>query len=173
MFSEEGRVDVAVVGSTVYVRPVGYATQNNSLGLPDFFSAMFQQGCTNVTFDLKECCGMDSSFLGVIAVAAMAHVSGRRKCAVILNASPPISQTLRMIGLLPVVAVPEGAVEPPPDLVMRQVDLVHLPKTERDRVEVIKTLHEELIRLNERNRERFSRFVEMLEAELQGENSVQ
>ena len=166
MLSEEGRIDVAIIGETIYVKPTGYATQNNSLGLPDFFSAMFRQGCTSVTFDLKDCRGVDSTFLGVMAVAAMSNVRGGHKAVVVLNAGPRMTQQLRMVGLLPVVVLKEGPIQTPPDLQVKQVDLVHLPKTERERVEKIKGLHEELIKLNEKNRERFSSFVEMLELEL-------
>ena len=167
MQSEEGHIDIAVIGNNIYVRPIGYATQNNSLGLPDFFTAMFKQGCNSVSFDLKDCCGMDSTFLGVIAVAAMSHAHGRDKAVVVLNATVRARHQLCLIGLTPVIALKGEPTEPPCGLTLKNVDLVHLPKTERERIETIKRLHEELIKLNDRNRQEFARFVEMLEAELQ------
>ena len=83
--NETGRIEVAVLDKNVYIRPIGYATQTISLGVPDFLEAMFRQGCTSVTFDLKACEGMDSTFLGVIAAAAMSRAHGGEKAVVILN----------------------------------------------------------------------------------------
>ncbi len=168
--SEEGQISVAVVGKSVYVRPTGLATQNNSLGLPDFLSTMFRQGCSSVTFDLKDCRGMDSTFLGVIASAAMSRMLPRTKTVVIINASENAERQLRMIGLLPVVAVKREPVKPPDGLELAEVDFVHFPASQRARTRKIKALHEKLIKLNERNRKQFSGFLEMLEAELQQEN---
>lgn len=65
-----------MIERTVYLKPFGFATQQNSLGIPDFVSAMFRAGCNSVSFDLACCRGMDSTFLGVIAYAAMARAAG-------------------------------------------------------------------------------------------------
>lgn len=162
----EGRILVAVVDKTIYVKPIGYATQDNSLGLPDFLRAMFRQGCTSVTFDLDECRAMDSTFLGVVASAAMSGPHGRGKSVLIINANAEAKRELKMIGLLPVVALREDKTEPPPDLELSRIDFVHLPNDERERIERIKELHEELIKLNEQNRQNFGNFIEMLDEEL-------
>ena len=169
--SEEGRIEVAVVGKTVYVKPTGYATQNNSLGLPDFLNAMFRQGCSSVTFDLADCRGMDSTFLGVIASAAMSRIVSKSKAVVVLNADERARWELRLIGLLPAIAMRQEPVELPKKLKLAEVDFVHFPSNARARVKKIKELHEELIKLNERNKKQFAGFVEMLDVELQDENN--
>jgi len=165
--TEEDKVEVAVLGKTVYVRPTGYATQAVSLGLPDFLDAMLQEGCTSVTFDLGQCRAMDSTFMGVIAGAAMARPQARGKLVAIVNAGERTLQQLAFIGLLPVVAVVAGAVEMSQGLRLAQVGTLHWPKTERERILKIKRLHQNLLELNDKNEGRFGPILKMLEAELQ------
>lgn len=160
---------VAVVEKTVYVKPVGFATQRNSLGVPDFLRDMSRQGCVNVAFDLSECVAMDSTFLGVIAAAAMAGGPGSNKAVVILNAKEEAKRELRLIGLMDLVAVREEPCELPADLELAHIDFVHRPKDDLDRIRRIKDLHKRLVRLNERNKETFGSFVDMLEEELRGQ----
>ncbi len=164
--TEQGYIAVAIIGQNVYLKPVGLATQDNSLGIPDFLEAMFRAGCTSVSFDLSECTGMDSTFLGVIAAAAKSapHLPG--KSVVILNADERLVRMLMRVGLLPLVAVHQDEVEPPEDMELRRIDFVHLPRTEVERLETIKRLHQELVELNERNRQVFGSFIDMLNEEL-------
>lgn len=164
---EDGRILVAVFDKTIYIKPMGHATQENCLGLPDFIKAMFRQGCMSVTFDLEDCRAMDSTFLGVVASAAMSSAHGRGKGVLIVNANEQAKHEFEMIGLVPVVAFKEEHCEPPPDLELSQIDFVHLPNNERERIEKIKEVHEQLIELNERNRRNFQGFIDMLEEELQ------
>jgi hypothetical protein len=170
--SDDGEILVAVVDKTIYVKPFGYATQQNALGLPDFISAMFREGCKSVTLDLAECEGMDSTFFGVIAAAAMSPNSGRGehgKGVLIINADAEAREQLGRIGLLPVVSIKEAPCDSPPDLQLSEIDFVHLPKTEEERLRKIKQLHEELVKLNERNRRNFGSFIEMLDKELESD----
>jgi hypothetical protein len=170
---QEDRIEVAVLDRVVYVKPTGYARQANSLGLPDFLSAMFQQGCTSVTFDLKDCRGMDSTFMGVIAGAAMPRARPQRKAVAVINASEKLRKQLKFIGLAPVVEVFDEQVELPPGIRLAQVSAVHWPEDERARVKKIKQLHERLVELNEQNRDRFGPMLEMPEQELQGRREDQ
>jgi anti-anti-sigma regulatory factor len=157
---------VAVVDRTIYVKPMGYATQENSLGLPEFLKAMGRQGCAHVAFDLSDCRVMDSTFLGVIASAAMSGGQGRGKSVLILNAAPQAKHELQMIGLMPVVVLKKKRVSLPPEVELSEIDFVHMPGDERERLLRIKELHQHLVKLNERNRKSFGSFVQMLEEEL-------
>lgn len=164
--ADEDRIQVAILGRTIYLKPLGFATQHNSLGVPDFVSAMFRAGCTCVAFDLAECKGMDSTFLGVMADAAMASAHRQGKTAIILNAAERLVAQIRRIGLLPLVCLRREESEPPCDIELRQVDFVHFPKTEYQKLRKVKHLHEQLALLNEKNRRLFGPFVAMLEEEL-------
>jgi anti-sigma B factor antagonist len=72
----------------VVVRIDGRASFLNSAALKDFFNAMLAQGRTRFVVDFKQCASMDSTFLGVLAGAA---IQLRR-----LN--PPGSLTLVRVG---------------------------------------------------------------------------
>ena len=165
--TENDRILVAVLDRTVYVRPFGYATQKDCLGLPDFLKAMFREGCVNVAFDLGETVGMDSTFLGVIASAAMPGPRTGEKSVVVLNADEHARRELRTIGLVGVIALRDEPYEPPADVELSEVDFVHLPGTERERLIRIKELHEGLVKLNDKNKRNFGAFVKMLDEELE------
>ncbi len=164
---DDGRILVAVFDKTIYVKPMGHATQENCLGLPDFIKAMFRQGCTNIIFDLGDCNAMDSTFLGVVASAAMSSSRGQGKGVLVVNASEDAKHEFEMIGLTPVIAFKDEPCEMPSELELSQIDFVHLPSDERERLKKIKEMHEQLIELNERNRQNFQSFIDMLESELE------
>ena len=128
---------------------------------------MFRAGCLFVVFDLQDCKGMDSTFLGVIADAATAgRHRGEAKTAVIVNADEANVRQLRRVGLLSLVKLHEGHVDQPEKLELSQVDFIHLPGTEHQRLERIRDLHEQLAKLNEKNRRTFGPFLTMVEEEL-------
>jgi hypothetical protein len=167
--ADQDHIEVAVIDKTVYLKPFGCATQQNSLGIPDFLRAMYRAGCGYVAFDLLECKGMDSTFLGVIADAATSNPHTGGKSVIIFNASAPILQLLRRIGLLPLVSVHSGRLQPPAPIQLQQIDFVHFPKTEYQKLQTVKRLHEQLVLLNEKSRRLFEPFLTMLEEELQSQ----
>jgi anti-sigma B factor antagonist len=72
----------------VVVRIEGRASFMNSGGLKDFFAEMIRQGKTRFVVDFKLCASMDSTFLGVLAGAA---IELRRQ-------TPPGTFTLARVG---------------------------------------------------------------------------
>jgi len=55
----------------VLVRVQGRASFTNSGSLKDFFTEMIRQGKTRFVLDFQQCVSMDSTFLGVLAGAAL------------------------------------------------------------------------------------------------------
>ena len=51
---------------TVYVQVVGLGSMNNCFSLQDFLHDLHGKGYCQFIFDLKECRGFDSSFMGVL-----------------------------------------------------------------------------------------------------------
>ena len=72
----------------IVVRIEGRASFMNSAGLKDFFTTMIAQGKTRFAVDFKSCASMDSTFLGVLAGAAIQ----------LRRLSPPGSLTLVRVG---------------------------------------------------------------------------
>jgi hypothetical protein len=165
--ADEDHIDVAIIDRTIYLKPIGFASQHNSLGIPSFLSAMFRAGCGYVAFDLADCKGMDSTFLGVVAAAATALPHRPGKTAIVLNASEALLRQLRRIGLLPLVHLRDEAVDLPEGVQLREIDFLHFPRTEHQRLEKVKFLHEQLAQLNDKNRQLFGPFIRMLEEELE------
>lgn len=62
---------VDAYATPVLVRIEGRASFANSGGLRDFFAAMFKHGRKSFVVDFLNCTGMDSTFLGVLAGAAL------------------------------------------------------------------------------------------------------
>ena len=166
---EQDYIGVLIVNKgakSIYLRPVGYATQDNSLGIPDFLECMFRQGCVRVAVDLKDCLAMDSTFLGVIADAATNLPRRAGKPVLILNAAERDIKEFRTVGLLQLVNVVEHPIEIPEGVEFMKADFVHFPSTERERIERVKYLHEQLVKLNERNKKVYGSFISMLQDEL-------
>ena len=72
----------------VLVRIEGRASFANSGGLKDFFGAMIRQGKNRFVIDFQQCASMDSTFLGVLAGAALELRRQR----------PPGGMTLTRVG---------------------------------------------------------------------------
>jgi anti-anti-sigma factor len=72
----------------VVVRIEGRASFQNSAALKDFFTALMEQGKTRFVVDFKQCASMDSTFLGVLAGAAIK----------LRRATPPGSLALVRVG---------------------------------------------------------------------------
>src|SRR5882757_7990027 len=62
---------VDAYANPVLVRIDGLASFANSGGLRDFFAEMFKHGRKSFVVDFKDCTSMDSTFLGVLAGAAL------------------------------------------------------------------------------------------------------
>lgn len=164
---DESYIGVLIIKKCVYLKPFGYATQDNSLGIPTFLRAMFHCGCVRVAIDLENCRGMDSTFLGVMADAATNLPRHGDASLVILNASDKNKKELATVGLLPLVKIVEKPYHPPAGLDLQTVDFFHLPDSDTERIKEIKRLHEQLVNLNEKNKAQFGSFISMLEEELQ------
>ncbi len=170
MTPEESRIGVTVVGKNLYLKLYGYATQDNCLGIPSFLNAMFRRGCVRVAFDLEECEGMDSTFLGVIADAATNLPGQEHGSVVILNADEQNRKELATVGLLSLVDVIDETIDAPEGFELKDIDFMHFPCTEKERIKEIKRLHGKLCELSQANEEKFGSFVSMLDAELKQAN---
>ncbi|HKB57390.1 MAG TPA: STAS domain-containing protein, partial [Lacunisphaera sp.] len=62
---------VDAYATPVIVRIDGRASFTNSGGLKDFFNEMFKHGKKRFVVDFQLCTSMDSTFLGVLAGAAL------------------------------------------------------------------------------------------------------
>jgi hypothetical protein len=161
----DGRVEVALFETTLFVKVEGLARQDNCIALPDLLEAMISQGCRGAVFEMSECTGMDSTFMGVLAFCAdkLKHDAAPR--VFVVNIDDRLCTQLKKIGVLPLITVREGRTAVP-TLEFKPIEDIHFPDNEQERLLRIKEMHEELIRLNEDNRLQFGEVVRAIEQEL-------
>ena len=160
-----GEVKGAVLGKTIVIKAIALAVQNNCLGLPDFIRAMAAQGCDSVLFDLSDCTGIDSTFIGVLADAAKCVPRSGEKNVVVLDPEKRFESQLKKVGLANLLTI-RTEVEKAPEVQFQPIDQMHLPADERERLTRIMELHKELVGLNEHNETQFGEFVKAMELEL-------
>ena len=162
MFSDS-HIDIALCGRAMYARITGLANMNNCMTFQDFSTVLLESGYERVIVDLARCTGMDSTFLGVLAGMAT-HIEERKApLVVIINASSSNLETLDDVGLTNFVEVHKETVEIP-EIETYRIDDDTVP--DMDRVEFIKECHEKLIRIDERNQQKFGPLIQAMAAEL-------
>jgi len=165
--TEQGNDDLqaAVDGETVFVRVTGRGSFKVSSTLKQFITEMIsRQPVTTVALDLKECIGMDSTFMGVLA-----GLSGRLKKSgqtlELINLSEKNIRLLSTLGVDQVIdhyshshghAMPAQETSP----------LSTAAATKMDLARTALQAHETLVELNEENRPRFKRVIEYLKADV-------
>ena len=68
---EETRYLVNISATTAILAVVGKANYLNCHAVSDFFAKAIERGCTKIIVECSRCNGMDSTFLGMIAGAAL------------------------------------------------------------------------------------------------------
>ncbi len=139
----------------VLVRIEGRASFQNSACLKDFLSEMIAQGKAAFALDLQGCTGMDSTFLGTLAGAALEL---RKKAAgkgsiVLMRLGQRNLELVRNLGLHRLLQVDsgdfslgfEGGAKP----------LASSCTTELDSARLVLQAHENLVEADEANRAKF------------------
>ena len=158
----EGVYDVALGDHAVYVRVHGLAGMTNCLCMRDFLERMLAAGRTFIVVDLAACTGMDSTFMGVLAGAASYESPGKPVGVAVVNAGPQLVKLLEEIGLNELLFI-----EPKP-FTMPEVNFVRLEGQpgEEERLQLIKSAHEHLIKVSANNERVFGPLVAVLREEM-------
>jgi len=136
----------------VVVRIDGRACFQNSAGLKDFIGEMIKQGKRRFVFDFQHCASMDSTFLGVIAGAALEL----RKAGGSLIAARPGQRNLelmRNLGLHRLLTVDSG--DHPMSYAKCDQPLSNPAQGEIESAHLVLEAHENLVTADEANRSKF------------------
>lgn len=95
--ASEAQILVARLADTVQIRILGRATFQVSQTLSEYGSRMLREGATCLLFEFSACEGMDSTFMGVLAMLGL-DARGRARM-VIVNASDQHRRLLGGIGV--------------------------------------------------------------------------
>jgi len=160
--ADRGFYEVAIAKHAAYVRVYGLATMNNSLCLRDFIEKALAVGRTFIIVDLAHCTGMDSTFMGLLAGAAMSEQNGKSPGVAAVNAGGPLLELLKSVGLTELIFV-EPEPFNAPDFEFARLEE---PSGEDARLALVRSAHEHLIKLSDHNEEVFGPLVAALEMEM-------
>lgn len=150
----------------VVVRIYGRASFMNSGGLKDFLSAMIRDGKRRFVVDFRQCASMDSTFLGVLAGAA---IELRRQ-------NPPGQLTLARVGernleLIRNLGLHRLAIVDPGVLAMDSTTpgqaLTNQARTEVENARLMLEAHENLVATDPANAAKFQDVLTFLKARLE------
>lgn len=136
----------------VVVRIDGRACFQNSAGLKDFVTEMVRQGKRRFVVDFQHCASMDSTFLGVVAGAALEL----RKAGGTLIAARLGQRNLelmRNLGLHRLLIVDSG--DHPMEFAPCDQALNHPAQGEIESARLVLEAHENLVTADEANRSKF------------------
>lgn len=165
-----GNLLVAVQATFALIKVSGRATFKLAPSLKRFCMNALENGCQDIVFDMEDCLGMDSTFMGVLAGIAIHRGEIGRAHVIVMNLSPRTHEMLVTLGLEQVLACHEQN-EPLPELKKRLATALHLEGLDEDddRALSLTTMlqaHQHLVDVDPENMARFRDVLTYLEQEV-------
>jgi anti-sigma B factor antagonist len=153
----------------VMIRIEGRASFQNSASLRDFMAEMRRQGRSRFVMDFQNCTSMDSTFLGVLAGAALdLRKAGAAGSLVLCRVGERNLELIKNLGLHRLLTVDAGAAEPLPSLGGGGTALVVPGKmNELENARLVLAAHENLIAADEANRAKFQDVLAFLKSRVE------
>jgi anti-sigma B factor antagonist len=138
----------------VVVRIDGRASFQNSGCLRDFITEMLARGKTRFVLDFQHCASMDSTFLGVLAGAAIElRKRAPQGSFVLTRVGQRNLELIRNLGLHRLLTVDAGTF--PMDFGKCDTALDNKNRPETDNARLVLEAHENLVNADESNRSKF------------------
>jgi anti-anti-sigma factor len=153
-------LQAAVDQNKIFLRITGRGSFKVSTALKQFLESVTSHlSISKVVIDLKDCIGMDSTFMGVLA-----GLSGRLKKAqcdiVLIRVSEKNKHLLTTLGVDQVVDI---CTDTCGNLTIdSEVESLSVRSSQKDLAETALKAHEDLAELTEENQPRFKRVIELL-----------
>lgn len=148
----------------VVVRIDGRACFQNSAGLRDFVTEMIRQGKQRFVFDFQHCASMDSTFLGVLAGAALElRKAGGSLIAARLGQRN--LELLRNLGLHRLLIVDSGG--HPMNFAPCDQPIANPAQDEIEGARLVLEAHENLVTADESNRSKFQDVLAFLRSRVE------
>ncbi len=147
----------------VVIRIEGRASFQNSASLQQFLAEMRRQGRTRFVMDFQACTSMDSTFLGVLAGAALElrKAAGDSGSLVLCRVGERNLELIKNLGLHRLLIVDDGSNEPQ----LRPVGSALAPQAKMNELEnarLVLAAHENLVAADEANRAKFQAVLAFL-----------
>ena len=139
----------------VLVRIEGRANFQNCFGLREFVREMIDQGKAEFVFDFLNCTGMDSTFLGMLAGAALElrKNPGKKRSIVLVRLGARNLELIRNLGLHRLLTVDAG--DFPMNFDRGDREVACPKRSELESARLVLEAHENLVAADEANRVKF------------------
>ena len=154
---EETRYLVTISATTAILAVVGKANYLNCHAVSDFFAKAIERGCTKIIVECSRCNGMDSTFLGMIAGAALTLRKSEGKL-ILTNLNERNLELVDNLGLNKIAFV-ESA-----DNTQNVQSSTSLEKQNASHADILKA-HENLIEADSANKIKFEDVIAFLKKE--------
>jgi anti-anti-sigma regulatory factor len=144
---------VDAASDPVVIRIDGRASFQNSGCLRDFVMEMLRQGRRRFVLDFQRCAGIDSTFLGVLAGAALELKKPPGGSLVAARVGQRNLELMRNLGLHRLLVVDSGVDQPGAEQCKTELNCE--PKSEIETARMILEAHENLVNADESNRAKF------------------
>ncbi len=157
----DNRLSVARVEDAVLVQVYGLGNMFLAPTLQSFVESELHTGFLNFIVDLKNCQGMDSTFMGTF-IGLSTQVRKKFGWFCLVNVSEENRRLLKMLGVLHMVSIHDGEFPADP----KESKTLYPTTDPYARQKQIHSAHSLLVESNPENQARFGPFLKALEAEL-------
>ena len=152
----------------VLIRIEGRASFQNSASLRDFISEMVRQGKRRLVIDFQQCTSMDSTFLGVLAGAALELRKQQPAGSLVLaRMSPRNLELVRNLGLHRLLTIDAGEAALNLNSTLATPLAKSAEMTEIEHARLVLEAHENLVTANESNQSKFQDVLTFLRSRVQ------
>jgi len=149
----------------------GNASFKESTSVKRFGSAAIDSGCNLIIFDMAECLGMDSTFMGVMAELAMRVRTETNGRLIAMNLTPKTLSLLSTLGLNRLIDCYQAGYLPQEikEVLAEVMDLTELPAADEDKLASLTTMleaHRNLVKAAPENMARFKDVISFLDQDL-------
>ncbi len=148
---------VKIAGNSAFLKIVGKASYLNCRNVNDFFTMVSEKCCKNLYIDFIECTGMDSTFMGMIAGVAL-RLRKNQAETTLLNLKDRNLQLIENLGIYKLVNIKDC---------VDNYDIDKTLETSSVSGESMLEAHENLIKTDSSNLEKFEDVISFLKKEVE------
>lgn len=168
---ESDSLKVAISGTDAFLKVGGRGSFKMGPALKEFAStAMERHGCTRFVLDLGDCCGMDSTFMGVVAGLALRLRREKSGEVAMINMTPKTLSLVQTLGLDRLINLVPAAAGATAGAAADAAAMASLDTHSASRLSSVQTMldaHRELAALSPENEERFRDVIDYLSQDAQ------
>ena len=94
------KIELAWMEDKAVIRVVGKGSFLNSRNLKEAIMALISRGYTDIVIDMQDCCGMDSTFIGVLTGITLRALRQSNKHLLIANLGKCNRELLETLGVI-------------------------------------------------------------------------